>query len=230
MLFHDTRIRKRCSIVTDLDAAIIDTTPVPDESEATAKYKVKCQASEDAGTTRQVALDAFSAGNTWLSVHYADHTFEVDFIAAGNGAQVAEIVPFVYTKSATMTTATTELAGGVKAQYGKRVLTMAANQGKGWFAILLGKHVTHKTVLPEYIRKAIFFARGSLTVELFFNIYSYRVNCALAAGEIQSSVANTARVRLDEYRKGKIDLAALKAAMGPALPGDQIHTILVDVV
>lgn len=107
---------------------------------------------------------------------------------------------------------------------------MAANQGKGWFAILLGKHITHKTVLPEYIRKAIFFARGNLTIELFFNIYTYRIKCALAAGEIPLVVADTARIRLDEYRTGTIDLAALKAAMRAAIPGDQIHTILADVV
>lgn len=230
VLFHDTRIRKRCSIITDLDAAFIDTTPVVGELEAVAKYKTKCRAAEDVGARRKVDLDAFSAGNPWLSVSYANHTFEVDFIAAGNGAQVASVVQNVYVDSATRVTATEELCSGDKAQYGKRVLTMAANQGKGWFAILLGKHITHKTVLPEYICKAIFFARGNLTAELFFNIYNYRIKCALAADEIPQRVADTAKARLDEYREGTIDLAALKAAMGPAIPGDQIHSILASVV
>lgn len=139
-------------------------------------------------------------------------------------------MPLVYTDDATKASATTELCSNDKAQYGKRVLTMAANQGKGWFAILLGKHITHKTVVPEYIRKAIFFARGKLTVELFFNIYSYRIKCALAADEITNEVAETAKTRLNEYRKDTINLAALKAAMGATIPGDQIHTILADVV
>lgn len=230
LLFHDTRIRKCCSIITDLDAAIVDTTPVAGEPEPIAKYKMKCRASEAVGAARKIDLDAFSAGNPWLSVHYARHTFEVDFVAAGNGVLVTSIVPLVYTDPATRLNATTELNSGDKTQFGKRVLTMAANQGKGWFAILLGKHITPKTVLPEYIRKAIFFARGNLTVELFFNIYSYRIKCALATGEIPQIVADTARARLDAYRKGAIDLAALKVAMGPAIPGDQIHTILADVV
>ena len=230
VLFHDTRIRKRCSIITDLDAAISDTTPVAGEPEAVAKYKAKCRAAQDVGATRKIALDAFSAGNSWLSVHYASHTFEVDFIAAGNGVQVKSIVPLVYTDPGTKVSATAELQSGDKAQYGKRVLTMAAKEGKGWFAILLGKHITHKTVLPEYILKAIFFARGNLTVELFFNIYNYRIKCALAAAEIPQVVADTAMARLDEYREGTIDLPALKAAMRPAIPGDQIHTILAEVV
>ena len=230
VLFQDTRIRKRCSIITDLDAAIIDTTPVAGEPEAIANYKTKCRNSQEVGATRKIDLDAFSAGNPWLSVNYANHTFEVDFIAAGNAGLVDSIVPLVYTDLGTMASATAELHSGDKAQYGKRVLTMAANQGKGWFAILLGKHITHKTVLPEYIRKAIFFARGNLTVELFFNIYCYRIKCALAAGEIPQGVADTARARLDQYREGTIDLTALKAAMGPAIPGDQIHTLLAEVV
>jgi putative ATP-dependent endonuclease of OLD family len=230
VLFHNTRIRKRCSIITDLDAAIIDTTPIPGESTEATNIKAKYLASEKDGLERKAALDVFSASNAWLSVHYADHTFEVDFIKAGNVMEVASIVSLVYTQPATIATATAELTSGDKAQYGKRVLTMAKNQGKGWFAILLGKHITHNTILPEYIHKAIFFARGCLTVELFFNIYSYRINSALDKGDIPQSVANTARVKLDEYRKGTLDLAALKAAMGPCLPGDQIHTILADVV
>lgn len=230
VLFHDSRIRKRCSIVTDLDAAFIDTTPIAGEPESVSKYKKKCQAAQDVGAARKIALDAFSAGNSWLSVNYASHTFEVDFIAAGNGAQIASIVPLIYVDPETMISATNELNSDDKANYGKRVLTMASNQGKGWFAILLGKHITYKTVIPEYIRKAVFFARGNLTVELFFNIYTYRIKCGFAAGEISQQVSDTARARLNEYRRGLIDLAALKAAMRPAIPGDQIHAMLSDVL
>ena len=230
VLFHDMRIRKRCGIITDLDAAIIDTTPTPGDSEAVADYKAKCRASEDVGATRRIALDAFSAGNPWLSVHYANHTFEVDFIAAGNGVQVASVVPRVYSQGATVAAAIAELTSGDKERYGKRVLTMAANQGKGWFAILLGEHITHKSVLPEYICKAIFFARGNLTPELFFSIYSHRVVRALAGGEIPAAVADVAMTRLNAYRTGALDLLGLKAAMEPAIPGDQIHAILADVV
>lgn len=229
-LFHDTRIRKRCSIITDLDAAILDTTPIPGEPEADAKFKAKFLAAQEDGATRKIALDAFANGNDWLSVHYADHTFEVDFISAGNGPQLASIVPFVYTQEAKKATAIAELISGDKVQYGRRVLTMAANQGKGWFAILLGKHINHETVLPEYIHKAIFFARESLTEELFFNIYNYRVKCALVEGDISQAAADIATAQLCAFRQGTLDLVTLKAAMGTAIPGDQIHAILVDVV
>lgn len=229
VLFHDTRIRKRCSIVTDLDAAFIDTTPVVGEPDAEAKYKTKCRGSDTDGAARKVALDGFIAGNPWLSAYYAQHTLEVDFIAAGNVAKVAAVIPQVYVQAATATTARAELTSGDKAQYGRRVLTMAANQGKGWFAILLGKTIDHKSILPAYIRDAIFFARPNLSGEIFFNIYGYRINCAQACGDIPQAVADFARGTLKQYREGAIDLAALKTSMVPSLPGDQIHALLANV-
>lgn len=226
VLFHNTRIRKRCSIITDLDAAFIDTTPVPGEPDDIAQYKTKCFGSQTVGAARKADLDAFTAGNPWLSAHYAQHTFEVDFIAAGNATRVATLVPQVYVHAPTITAATAELTSGDKALYGKRVLTMAANQGKGWFAILLGQNIDHKTILPTYIREAIFFARQSLSVELFYNIYSYRINCAEACNDIPKAVADQARGMLNQYRKGIISIDILKTSMRPSLPGDQIHAIL----
>jgi len=229
LLFHATRIRKRCSIITDLDAAFIDTTLVVGEDPAEAKFKDKCRGSEDAGANRKADLDAFVAGNPWLSIHYAQHTFEVDFISAGNAADVSLAVDSVYKQAGTITVAHDELNSGDKTKYGRRVLTMANNQGKGWFAILLGKNISHKTILPAYIRNAIFFARPRLTIELFFNIYSYRLEHAVKDGLIASAAADVARATLKQYRERTIDLAALKVRMIAAFPGDQIHSILANV-
>lgn len=226
LLFHDTRIRKRCSIITDLDAAFINTTPIAGESEEQAKLKAKSLAVQEDGAARKIALDAFAAGNNWLSVQYADHTFEVDFITAGNAPKMVALVPLVYTQTATITEAKAELESGDKALYGTRVLTMAKNQGKGWFAILLGKNIDHKTIIPTYIRDAIFFARPSLSAELYVNIYIYRINCALSSGEIPEKVANTAKNTLTQYREGTINLATLKSSMISSFPSDQIHALL----
>lgn len=230
VLFHDTRIKKRCSIITDLDSALIDTTPDHADLPEVAKYKADCLASQVAGAGRKIILDLFALGNPWLSLHYAQHTFEVDFIAAGNAVKVVSLVSQVYSQAATVAAANLELASGNKVLYGKRVLTMAANQGKGWFAILLGKHIDHKTNIPPYIRDAILFARQKFTPELIVNIYRYRINCALASGDIPHAVAAVARQRLDDYKKGLMTLAALKLAMGPALPGDQIHAVFANIL
>lgn len=226
LLFHNLRIRKRCSIITDLDTAFIDITDNDDDSETEARYKVKCRNSQEVGAGRKLDLDAFVDGNPWLAVHYAQYTFEIDFMAAGNADKAVEIISKIYDRPSTIETAITELMSGSVAQYGKRILTMAANEGKGWFAILLGEFIDHKTVIPSYILDAIFFSRPALSSEIYMNIYRYRINCAQSNNEINQEEADLARCNLDCYREGSIDLATLKMLMRDSLVGDQMHEIL----
>jgi putative ATP-dependent endonuclease of OLD family len=226
LLFHDKRIKKRCSIITDLDAAFIDTTPVLGDDDVIAKYKVKCLRSQQSGAKRKINLDNFVNGNQWLSVFYARYTFEVDFIMSGNASEVETLIPLIYSDSPTITLATSEITSGNIANYGRRVITMAKEKGKGWFAILLSKNINHNTVIPKYISDAIFFARQSLSKEIFFNIYRYRVSCALDNALISEPVASEANETLNQFRDGNLDLATLKAQMTILLPGDQIHNIL----
>lgn len=229
LLFHDQRIRKRCSIVTDLDSVFIDTTPVAVDADSEARFKRKCQGAHEDGAERKVALDAFVAGNQWLSAFYATHTFEVDFILAGNVEHACAAVPKVYVDPATRTDAENDLRSGDKSRYGKRILTMASNQGKGWFAILLSEVVDHTTIIPRYIRDAIFFTRPALSRELYFNIYNYRLTRALERNAITAAAVNAGEEVLRRYRTGDADLNTLKVEMAPVLPGDQIHQILEDV-
>lgn len=229
VLFHDSRIRKRCAIITDRDAAILDTTDIPGDSPALKAFKAKCRASDLKGAARQVQLNAFVAGNQWLSAKYAVHTFEVDFIEAGNAATVVNLVNDVYVDAPTIAIARAELSSGDKAQYAKRVLTMAANQGKGWFAIMLGKGLDHQSILPDYICEAIFFARPDLSKELFSNIFSYRLNKACDAGAITQASLEAAQIELRQYVAGTTSLVVLKAFMATVLPGDQVHRHLANV-
>ncbi len=229
VLFHDSRIRKRCAIITDRDAAIINTTPSPGDSRSLAAFKIKCQASDESGAERQTKLNTFVAGNQWLSVHYATHTFEVDFVEAGNVAPVVDLVAQVYVNPPTMATARAELSSGDKTQYGRRVLTMAANQGKGWFAIMLGKKVNHQTLLPAYISDAIFFARPELSKELFSNIFRHRLAKARGVGALTQPAHEAAQIELQQYLAGTTSLANLKTFMAAVLPGDQVHRHLANV-
>src|SRR5690606_3956577 len=72
-LFHDTRIRKRCSILTDLDDAICDTTLIEGESETSKKYKIKVENSKINGLERKAILDAFEKDNDWIKTFYAKY-------------------------------------------------------------------------------------------------------------------------------------------------------------
>jgi putative ATP-dependent endonuclease of OLD family len=229
LLFHNQRIRKRCSIITDLDRAFVDTTPSAADNEAEARFKRKCAGAHEDGAARKVALDAFVAGNQWLAAYYATHTFEVDFILAGNAEDASIAVPLVYVDPATRIEAEEDLRSGDLPRAGRRMLRMASHEGKGWFAILMGQVVSHVTSIPRYVIDAIFFARPTLSNDLYVNIYSYRVNRARETNAITVRMATEATELLQRFRAGHVNLGALKAGMIAVLPGDQIHDILMEV-
>lgn len=174
MLFNEKRIKKRCSIITDLDEAFFDTTILPTDNSASIKKKEKAIGSQEAGLARKVRLDSFCLNNPWVLTYYADHTFEVDFIKSSNGCYLKKIVRDIYTKPATKDIATTELSSSDIATSGSRALTMANYQGKGWFAITLGKVIDFKVAIPKYIFDAIKFAHGDFNTVLTFKILKHR--------------------------------------------------------
>lgn len=175
-LFHDNRIRRKCSILTDLDDAICDTTIVDGESKALEKYKTKVQNSKIKGLERKVILDEFEKDNDWIKTFYADYTFEVDFVMDGNAWEVEQIIKDVYVDKPTIALTKKELEDKEVAVFGKRVLTMANQEGKGWFAIMLGKHISYKTIVPEYIIEAIAFAKESYSKNIIADVIEYRMN------------------------------------------------------
>ncbi|MCK8077646.1 AAA family ATPase [Vibrio sp. 1CM2L] len=174
MLFDNERIKKRCSIITDLDEIFFDTTIYPTDSDADKKKKEKALGSKETGFARKRRLDDFCQNNPWISIFYAEHTFEVDFIQSSNSGYLKRIVRDVYTQPATANAATTELSSTDIAISGSRALTMANYQGKGWFALTLSKVIDFKVAIPEYIFDAIKFAHGDFNAELTFKILKHR--------------------------------------------------------
>ncbi|EGR0942172.1 MULTISPECIES: AAA family ATPase [Vibrio] len=174
MLFDNERIKKRCSIITDLDDTFFDTTIYPTDSDADKKKKEKALGSKETGFARKGRLDDFCQNNPWISIFYAKHTFEVDFIQSSNSDYLERIVRDVYTKPATVNAATTELSSTDIAISGSRALKMANYQGKGWFALTLSKVIDFKVAIPEYIFDAIKFAHGDFNAELTFKILKHR--------------------------------------------------------
>jgi putative ATP-dependent endonuclease of OLD family len=228
VLFHEARIRRRCSIVTDLDAAFMSPYPIPSDDAETLKFKSKLLGAQTSGAARKVALDAQAAGNAWLRPFYANNTFEVDFVACGNADKVIASVNDVYTQPAVRAQSLAELNSADPAQFGKRVLTMANYEGKGWFAILLGKRIDHRTVIPPYIRQAIIFAHGTFSPELTFNILKHRVAVNNPGGVAISPALQQYWERLLEYRAGRVDFNTIRAEAAVGLPGDQILAFLAD--
>ncbi|WP_421262835.1 AAA family ATPase [Aeromonas sp. 602200] len=179
MLFDDERIKKRCSIITDLDKAFFDTTILPQDSDADKNKKEKALGSQETGLARKIRLDAFCQNNNWISTFYADHTFEVDFIKSSNSCYLKLIVKDVYTQQATINTSITELSSTDIAISGSRALTMANYQGKGWFALTLGKVIDFKTIIPNYILDAIKFAHGDFNAGLILKMIKHRYDSVI---------------------------------------------------
>ncbi|MFB0964105.1 MAG: AAA family ATPase, partial [Patescibacteria group bacterium] len=225
-LFHRDRIRKRCSIVTDLDESVIDTAADPADPDSLRKLKDKFRGSQESGARRKTALEAFSAGNEWVGTFFAPHTFEVDFVAAGNVDAVVNSLDDVYVDPATIAQARTELESGDVGKYGIRTLRMASNQGKGWFAILLGKRIDHKVAIPEYILRAVAFAHPELSDGVWRNVLEYRLRHLLQDGLATEAEVASFRNQIDLYLLGFIDFPALRREFGSAFPNDALNAVL----
>lgn len=227
VLFHDDRIRKRCSIVTDLDMSIIDTTIIAGDTEDVKNRKKKYLGSQEKGIARKASLEMAFSGNPWISSFFASHTFEVDFVSAGNARKMLGILPDVYKDKATIATAKAELESADVALYGQRALTIANNYGKGWLAILLGKRIDPDVTIPEYILHAIAFAHPTVKKkEVWFNVLDYRLKLLEDDLVTPLEECNEFRKKLTAFRNGEIDFVGVRNEMLSAFPGDRINDVL----
>lgn len=228
VLFHDLRIRKRCAIVTDLDQAFFDITPLPTDAPPTVAKKAKAAGSQKSGLERKADLDGFITGNPWLAAFYAKHTFEVDFVSAGNHEAVVQTVPKVYTDDATIKQAKAELQSGELGQMGSRTLTMAKQEGKGWFAILLAEYLTTQIQIPAYILQAIHFAHGPFSHSLIARILQHRAECLFSSWPSFATQKKDFLLEVERFQRNEINLQALKTAALLMIPGDAINDFLAE--
>lgn len=226
ILFHNSRIRKRCAIITDLDAALIDPTIAPGDTDNARTLKTKCLNSQKNGANRKAALESFIAQNPWLTAKYAEHTFEVDFVSAGNVTEVVSTLNQVYKDPATILESKNDLESGQKARYGQRVLTMANHVGKGWFALLLGKKLHSNSRIPDYIRDAILFAHGSFSNQILHSIMNHRLGLALATSAAPGDAIAEFRASLAQFLEGDISLVEIRTRMLKTFPADRINEFL----
>jgi putative ATP-dependent endonuclease of the OLD family len=224
-LFHDDRIQRRCGILTDLDDAICDTIIHAGDSEDIVKYKQRVENSKKKGLERKVRLDEFKRGNRWVETFYAKYTFEVDFVNEGNESQVAQVINQVYTDKGTIEVAEAELKSKDVSLFGKRVLTMAKQAGKGWFAIMMGAHINPKTRIPKYILDAIHFAKDTYPKELIADIVEYRlVQCAVTDSRLEFKKCYEV---LTKYRSGESEITELVIEIDTVIGQDQLMDFLI---
>jgi putative ATP-dependent endonuclease of OLD family len=227
-LFHVNRIRKRCSIITDRDATFFDVTPNPADNPELAKTKRDAIASAEDGNRRFDRLTGFAAGNPYVELFFAPHTFEVDFVAAGNRQPIVRALPEIFHQQAAIDRWTGLLEDPHLSTSGWAALELAKKAKKGWFAILLGRYIGHEVVITEYIADAILFAHGTPSRNVLAKILRYRAVCSLDP-DIEAAELASLTSSISQFEEGVIDLAGLRLEVLGKLPNDAILPILAKV-
>ncbi len=171
-VFHEDRIRRRCAIVTDLDRSLLELPEDPREDGLQEKH---ARAAQMAGERRRVSLGEFTRGNPWLRVFLAEHTFEVEFIRAGNAPGARAAAQHIYSAGVHLGRVEEELNSDDLSISGRAILKLAEKAGKGWFALLLSQELRQNTAIPSYIREALAFAAGGVSVGAIKRIGLFRI-------------------------------------------------------
>ena len=150
----------------------------------------------------------------------------MEFVRSGNVEVAVDSIGAIYVDPPTIQQATEDLRSTDPACFGQRILTMAGNHGKGWFAIQLAKRVTAKSHIPPYILEAIFTAHRPLSRTVVANMIDYRLKTHDDPALLPLNVASEIRAHAAQYQRGEIETAALVGVVAPALPTDVIIKVL----
>jgi len=173
-LFADERIQRPCAIVTDADKSLIS---LPANPESDTKQQARARAAERNGSDRRTKLIASTSNHRWTKAFFANYTFEVDFIQAGNAPEVVGMLDELYTDENAKSRSKNLLESEDGTEAGLEILRLAQMEGKGWFAVILSEKLSVWTYIPGYILHAIAFACfphiGSLALQ---RMAEYRVS------------------------------------------------------
>ena len=225
-LFHDTRIQKRCSIVTDSDTAFISLDIASDATALERARMTRAARSQKVGIERKSRLEGLVINNPWLHLSLAPHTFEVDFATEGNKQILVSVLDEVYRKQAKIDAAKAELRSASMSLYGMRAIQMAKKAGKGWFAILVASKVDHNAAIPRYILEAIAFAHGEPTKAVWAHVFTYRMACIRADGNHEDDEVEALEQRIAAYALGDLSLTDLKTELSSTFPADRLLDVL----
>ena len=183
-LFSEQRIQRPCAILTDGDIALYD---LPEDPDQDAEEDAHSRAAQVSGQLRRAVLEAQAATNDWVAPFFASHTFEADFLEAGNAHEVIETLTEIYVNAGAIKQSEELLLSGDLAVSGREVLRLAAKEGKGWFAVLLAEHLSPWTTIPSYILQAIAFAcHRSINSQALRRMAESRVQHRLQVGRAEA--------------------------------------------
>jgi putative ATP-dependent endonuclease of OLD family len=201
VVFHADRVGRHCAIVTDLDRSLLLLPHDPAADDAQQKH---FRAAQQSGENRRQSLEAFVLNNPWVRPFFATNTFEVDFLAGGNGAAVVATLDDIYQQQASKQAAQQALESADPVASGLEVLRIAKKVGKGWFALLVAERLDPNATIPEYILRAVAFASESVSPEAIKRMGLFRIEknepLRLLLPDVEELQALPAREFADRYR------------------------------
>lgn len=161
-IFDESRLQRKCSIVTDLDAVV------------NGAKKSKPIAMKR-GTSRKEKLDSLFDENPYVNAFYAPHTLEVDFASEESNKQfVYTVIKNTYKDDDVIEGHISAIESGTEAERYDSVMTVASNIKKGWYATLLAETIDGRAIIPMYILDAIVFAaKDILSEKLLWKMAQY---------------------------------------------------------
>ncbi len=197
-VFHHSRIKRRCSIITDLDASL---TELPSTSEDDDLQASRARAAQEAGESRKKALDQFVFGNPLVRAFFATHTFEVEFLEAGNLSPIEEAIDTIYSRTQDRERSKEVIRSTDLAVSGQGILRLAKKYGKGWFALLVSEKLAFgTTAIPSYILRAVAASTLGISRSAIGRMAEYRVGGGGDLGAKSSSITETEEL-LSIYRE-----------------------------
>lgn len=142
-LFHDTRICKKCAIVSDLD------TPI-DSSDSGQKIAY------ERGKERKEKVECESKTNPWIRGFFGQYTFEVEMVR-GNEEYIDKLIDKTYKNDETKSKKKNALRDSNVEKYGDIALKLANENKKGWNAVMLAEILDEKCSIPDYILDSLCF-------------------------------------------------------------------------
>lgn len=199
-IFHPSRIRKNCAIITDLDKSIVN---LPTDPKDDSDYEKHCRASEQKGNERKSKLTELCNDNKFIKPFYSIHTFEVDFLMNGNSHEYIQCLGNIYKKQNYIDDSTSKLKDNSVEVAGVEVLRLAKKHGKGWLALLVAEELVYNTYIPEYILKSLAFASSHINMSSQAKAIIYRLN-QLRSNDKDS--AHNEAIQFDECNKSDHEL------------------------
>ena len=172
-LFDEQRIKKNCSIITDLDKQSV--------LESSCHYSKEA---EELGKSRKEKLNNLFDENNWVNCYYADSTFEIEFIKEKqNITYVKDSLDEIYKRETDKTKHINKLEGKLE-DAAESILIIAKGIGKGWYATILSNIIDKDVIIPDYIRQAIAHAcKEVIDDEIKIKMITYVLNIGESSEE-----------------------------------------------